>query len=244
MNITTIFYLSFYFLFCLGAVFIAAKWWETRQNDKTNEFNHLGLIALGLVAFASWSLLGDISSSKMQTPTVYTPQYEKAVDNTEFNIPGVGKVKYMRLFSEVSNAGESMDSFALRVAPMLRQYSDENGYEACGVIATNGETYSIVVGTNFGYMVCVNSSRFVLNGYQHAGATLHSHGRQGRFRPSKTDLMLMEATFAGQRANLAMVHGQALNTFSSEDIKSGPGYLAGEDGKLFYQGNGTSREIK
>lgn len=161
-----------------------------------------------------------------------------------FNIPHVGVVKYQKLFEEQSVAGESMDSFVLRIAPKLRAYSDENGYEACGVIATNDENFSIIVGTNFANMVCVNSSRFVMDGYRHAGATLHSHGRQGRFRPTKTDLMLMESAFAGQRANLVTVHGQALNAFSNEDVQSGPGYLAGENGRVFYQGNGTNREVK
>lgn len=119
--------------------------------------------------------------------------FAQEVEN--FNIPYVGVVKYQKLFEEQSTVGESMDSFVLRVAPKLRAYSDENGYEACGVIATNGETFSIIVGTNFANMVCVNSSRFVMEGHRHAGATLHSHGKQGRFRPTKTDLMLMESTF-------------------------------------------------
>lgn len=247
---TTAFYLAIYVLLSFAAIFMAAKWWEVRKYEKENQIKgspsfQFGILLAVMFGYGMFSTLGNLNTSHMKERGIVSRHYEKSSDNVEeFSIPGVGKVKYMQLFSEVSEAGESMDSFALRVAPMLRQYSDENGYEACGVIASNGQNFSIIVGTNFANMVCVNSSRFVLEGYQHAGATLHSHGRQGRFRPTKTDLMLMESTFAGQRANLAMVHGQALNAFSNEDIKSGPGYLAGENGKLFYQGNGTSREVK
>lgn len=39
-------------------------------------------------------------------------------------------------------------------------------------------------------------------------------------------------------------HGQALNAFSDADRRSGAGYLAGEDGRVFFQGNGTAREVK
>ena len=158
-------------------------------------------------------------------------------------IRGVGSVEYQRLFEAVSEPGEAMDAFVLRIAPRLRAYSDETGFEACGVLATDGEKFSIVVGTNFGYMVCVNSSTFVVDGFRHAGATLHTHGRQGRFTPSRADRLLMAESFAGQRASLAVVHGQALNAFSDADIRSGAGYLAGSDGRVFYQSKGTYREV-
>lgn len=158
-------------------------------------------------------------------------------------IPGIGRVAYQFLFEEISEPGESLDSFARRIGPRLRAYSDATGFEACGVIGTNGAHYSVIVGTNFGYMVCVNSAAFVLDGYSHAGATIHSHGKQGRFRPTKTDLLLMGETFAGGRPSLAVVHGQALNTFSDADRRSGAGYLAGENGRLFFQGNGAMKEV-
>ncbi|HDS1522628.1 TPA: hypothetical protein QEL67_000567 [Stenotrophomonas maltophilia] len=54
----------------------------------------------------------------------------------------------------------------------------------------------------------------------------------------------MGETFAGGRPSLAVVHGQALNVFSDADRRSGAGYLAGEDGRVFFQGNGTAREVK
>ncbi|HHC8922789.1 TPA: hypothetical protein ACN3MR_004284 [Stenotrophomonas maltophilia] len=157
---------------------------------------------------------------------------------------GIGRLAYQRLFEAVSLPGESLDTFAKRVGPRLRAYSDATGFEACGVLATDGERFSVVVGTNFGYMACVSSSQFVLEGFRHAGATIHSHGKQGRFHPTKTDLLLMGETFAGGRPSLAVVHGQALNAFSDADRRSGAGYLAGEDGRVFFQGNGTTREVE
>lgn len=162
---------------------------------------------------------------------------------SKIDIRGVGRLDYQPLFTEMSTEGETLDAFVVRIAPRLRAYSDETGFEACGVLATDGEKFSIVVGTNFGYMVCVNSSTFVVDGFRHAGATLHTHGRQGRFTPSRADRLLMAESFAGQRASLAVVHGQALNAFSDADIRSGAGYLAGSDGRVFYQSKGTYREV-
>ncbi|WP_313251615.1 hypothetical protein [Stenotrophomonas sp.] len=170
---------------------------------------------------------------------------EVAADDVQrVRIPGMGVVDYQRLFEVVSEPGESLDAFVLRIGPRLRAYSDAMGFEACGVLATDGERFSVVVGTNFGYMACVSSSQFVLEGFRHAGATIHSHGKQGRFHPTKTDLLLMGETFAGGRPSLAVVHGQALNAFSDADRRSGAGYLAGEDGRVFFQGNGTTREVE
>lgn len=162
----------------------------------------------------------------------------------KIRVQGIGEVPYQRLFEVVSDAGESMDAFALRVGPRLRAYSDQTGYEACGVIATDGERFSVVVGTNHAYLVCINLGSLVLDGARHAGATIHSHGKQGRFNPSRTDMLLMARNFAGQsRQGLIVVHGQAANAFSDEDKKSGPGYLAGTDGRVFFQGAGTWREV-
>ena len=168
---------------------------------------------------------------------------ETPVEVTYIDVRGVGRFPYEKLFEVMSEPDESLEAFAFRIGPRLRAYSDEAGFEACGVIATDGSRFSVVVGTNRGYMVCLNSSQLVMNGFRHAGATIHSHGKQGRFRPSKADMLLMGDTFAGQRASLATVHGQALDTFSDADMRSGAGYLAGTDGRMFFQGNGIFREV-
>lgn len=162
----------------------------------------------------------------------------------QVSIAGVGVIDYQRLFTVQSNEGETMDQFAYRIAPRIKAYSEETGFEACGVIAQKDDKFSVIVGTNFGYVVCVNSRSLVVEGFQHAGATIHSHGKQGRFNPSKTDQLFMGQHFTGRHQNLTVVHGQAQNDFSDEDRKSGAGYLAGTNGRLFYQNKGKTREIQ
>ena len=162
---------------------------------------------------------------------------------TKVSIAGVGLVDYQRLFTVESEPGESMDAFAVRIGPRIKAYSEQSGFEACGVIAQKDDKYSVVVGTNFGYVVCVNSGNLVVEGFKHAGATIHSHGKDGKFRPSKTDLAFMGQHFSGRNPNLTVVHGQKANEFSQEDHKSGAGYLAGSDGKLFHQANGRTRQV-
>lgn len=212
---------------------------------RSNRIAQVLLIVMGF--FVGIVLAIIVSKALLNDTSVLTKQQRKLdVDRAPVEyvrIPGLGRVAYQFLFEELSEPGESLDSFASRIGPRLRAYSDAMGFEACGVLATDGERFSVVVGTNFGYMACVSSSQFVREGFRHAGATIHSHGKQGRFTPSRADRLLMAESFAGQRASLAVVHGQALNAFSDADIRSGAGYLAGSDGRVFYQSKGTYREV-
>ncbi len=54
-------------------------------------------------------------------------------------VPNVGTITYEHLFDAVSEANEGLDDFMARISPRLRAFSDETGFEACGVVARNDE---------------------------------------------------------------------------------------------------------
>ncbi|PJL52193.1 hypothetical protein B9Y60_10535 [Stenotrophomonas maltophilia] len=232
MNITTIFYIAFYSLFCLGAVFIAAKWWETRQNDKTNEFNHLGLVALGLVAFASWSMLGDISSSKMQTrKDVVAPYFEKATTT----------IQRQYLGDYVSEEGESLDAFVLRTAPALAEFTNRTGFEACAYIGQNqAGLYSYSLSSIGAQLSCILDAQGIPEGFSSLGISIHSHPTATKIRPNQVDFLL--AQHAKQLLNNEVRNGGAKG-FSTADFQ-GPGYLVAGSNVLHQQGFGTVRRVK
>ncbi len=92
------------------------------------------------------------------------------------HIQGLGTVDYEHLFTDTSEPGESMDAFAARLGPRLRQFSDATGFEACGVIASEGQRFGAVIGTNRSRIACANFHAKVPQGMTSTGETIHSHG--------------------------------------------------------------------
>jgi len=168
---------------------------------------------------------------------------EVAADDVQrVRIPGIGVVDYQRLFEVVSEPGESLDAFALRIGPRLRAYSDETGYEACGVLATDGELFGVVIGSNRAHIACANFNAFRPGGMKPTGQTIHSHGVDGRFHANRNDVALQGQFFAGQMG-IKGVAGQKLNAFSKMDFEGGAGYLATPTGVIHQQGEGTVRQV-
>ena len=159
------------------------------------------------------------------------------------NVPGIGSLSYQRLFEAVSEPGESLDGFVLRIAPRLRAYSDATGYEACGVLATDGERFGVVVGTNHSHIACVNFSVYRPIGMTSYKKTMHSHGVEGKFKPNNADITLQGQHMSGRYLRINTVHGQKLAEFSDDDFRSGPGYLAAPEGRAFYH-NGTAYSVR
>lgn len=158
-------------------------------------------------------------------------------------IPGIGAVDYQHLFTETSQPGESMDAFALRLGPRLRQFSDETGFEACGVLATDGERFGVVVGSNRSHIACANFHSKVPAGMRATGQTIHSHGKERGVRANRNDLALNGEIGHGQ-GGIRRVAGQTLDAFSATDYDGGPGYLAAPQGVVLHQhGKGTSRRV-
>lgn len=162
----------------------------------------------------------------------------------QVNVKGLGVMTYQRLFEAVSEPGETLDAFVLRVSPRLRAFSDETGFEACGVLSSDGERFGVVVGTSHAHIACINFSVYRPAGMTSAKKTLHSHGSEGKFKPNRADLALQGQHMSGRYKRLNTVHGQKLNEFSDDDVRSGAGYLAGTNGRVYFQDGGAAVEVK
>ncbi len=151
---------------------------------------------------------------------------------------------YEHLFDEVSKEGETLDAFAQRIAPRLYAYSKETGYEACGVLAFQGDRFSVVVGTSLSHVACVNYASKVQAGFTPSVKTIHSHGGKKTFEASATDLILLGKDAFGSRSRSTQrVTGQNVHDFSGTDFEGGPGYLATPDGVIFQEGRGKVRQV-
>lgn len=131
---------------------------------------------------------------------------------------------------------ENINDFIKRISPFVYDYSKNTGYETCGVIASNGQNYSIVMGSNQSHIVCLNIPNLTLEGYFPTGETLHTHPGPagGSFVVNKTDKFIL-----GPLAPIKSVRGQG--GFSEDDYKSGPGYVI-ENSRVLYQ-NGKKTQI-
>lgn len=213
---------------------------------KLNHSNRWKLL-LAVIGFFVGSMI-TIIVFKKQANAIYS-QKKQVEENIEgvtqrVEIPGIGVVDYQQLFEVVSDPGESLDEFAARIGPQLRAFSDATEFEACGVIATDGERFGVVVGTNRAHIACVNFSSKAPNGMTATNETIHSHGVDDRFVANRNDKMLQGQVFQG-RVGIMSVNGQKLDNFSGMDIQSGPGYLAAPNGVVLHQAgkNGTTRVV-
>lgn len=159
------------------------------------------------------------------------------VENGFLTVPGIGKLPYHYLFEEFSAPGESLDAFVVRVAPRLRDYSRETGFEACGVIAGDGARFAVIVGSNHAHTLCVNDSRKVHAGMAHSGHTIHSHPI-GEYKVNTQDRLILGALTP---LNSRQKRGPA--GVSAEDLLSGHGYVVERNRVLHQAGENAVRLV-
>lgn len=152
-------------------------------------------------------------------------------------VHGMGAIDYQRLFEEVSEPGEAMDAFVLRIAPQLAEYTAATGFEACGAIATDGERFGVIVGSNGGHTVCVNFHSRVPAGMVFTRQTVHSHTTMKSYRLTATDTLVVRGMPAG-----AVQRGGNAERFSDEDFAA-PGYVVTSRTVKHQAGKGTERTI-
>lgn len=153
-------------------------------------------------------------------------------------VPGIGTIDYQHLFTETSAPGESLDAFILRVSPRLRDYTAATGFEACGVLASDGERFGVVIGTNHGHTACVNFPSKVPEGMAFTGQTLHNHAEERAYRANAMDLVVL-----GRGARLGRLYrSQEPDQFSAEDFQL-KGYLVGQHTVWHQQGKRTVRKV-
>jgi hypothetical protein len=132
-----------------------------------------------------------------------------------------------------SGPGESLHAFLRRIAPQLRAYSDKTGFEACGIIGTDGHGgFGVVLGSSHSHIGCANDPAREIDGMTSTGETIHSHGRQGlRIRANAADVIMMGSPIDPPR----YMGGFDLMRFSDADFAH-PGYLATPSGLLYQAG--------
>lgn len=205
--------------------------------------DRLKLLTALLVAGMTMTAVPGYGVASGDAPRVDAGQMPPVTE--QIRIPGIGVVPWTRLFEEVSRPGESLEDFLARVGIRLREFSDATTFEACAAVATDGQRWGVVVGTNGGRISCAVLGKAVPTGMRAMYATIHSHGN-GAGKLTEADLLLKGIPRdAKSRMRLGTVWGQSLDKFSQEDLKGPPGYLAMPDGGLLYHdGEGQVRKVK
>lgn len=153
------------------------------------------------------------------------------------DIRGLGGLDYQHLFTARSEPGESLDAFMVRIGSRLRDWTRAEGFEACAAIASDGERFGVVVGTNRGHTVCVNFHAKVPVGMTATGQTVHSHTTMRRYRLTQADLLVVGGGRVG-----AVQRGDNPELFSEEDF-SAPGYMVSGTTVWHQAGKGTERAV-
>lgn len=151
------------------------------------------------------------------------------------------QLPYEALGTFISQPGEDMTQFLIRVSPELRAFSNKTGYEACGVVAVDasGKQFGIVLGSTMSHLGCAAYASKVPAGMTASGKTLHDHAG-GSFRMSRADKIL---TGMDSVDHPVWINGEDIYHFSSTDFQGGPGYLATPDGLVYQDGPGTARMV-
>lgn len=152
----------------------------------------------------------------------------------------VSALPYEHIADLTSLANETEHAFLRRIAPQLRAYSDRTGFEACGVIAADGEgRFGVVLGSSRSHIGCANDPARMPAGMTSTGETIHSHGRPGlRVRATAADWVLM----GSPQDPPHFIGGFDLNHFSDQDYEH-PGYLATPAGLLYQAGKAQVERV-
>ena len=185
-------------------------------------------------------LLALISSqARAASLDIEVKKIENHVETIQVKVQGT--IEYQILFEVIGKEGQTIDEFAAQISPLLREWSDETHFEACGVIATDGKKYGIQIGSAKSHIGCTNFHDLTPEGMTSTNKTIHSHGTDQKFQVSEVDTKLMGETYGGgsygknTRRNFQFMSGQDLSTFSDADFSGGEGYLAIPNGGLLYQ---------
>lgn len=143
----------------------------------------------------------------------------------------------------VSEPGEALGDFILRIAPSLDQHTLASGHEVCGMVAADSERYGVRLGSTKGAMTCSMSRSNVPDGMRALNVSIHSHPHTRSVFPTSADVSFY--------AENPMVSGRMVKRgrpekvggayFSDGDYAAGPGYLVAEGQVLYQEGKGTER---
>lgn len=151
------------------------------------------------------------------------------------------------VFEAISEPGEEIDPFVLRVAPKLAEFTKQSGREACGFVAKDAQEDLLGVRfyTSGGAMTCMLIRSLVPDGMFALRTSIHSHPERSVVMPTMADMKYYQDN--PMASGRAIVRGRPEQvggrTFSDADYAVGPGYVVAR-GEVHHQaGKGTERLV-
>ncbi|MBV6883194.1 hypothetical protein [Xanthomonas euvesicatoria] len=155
--------------------------------------------------------------------------------------------KGLHLAEIVSEPGEGLEAFMLRLAPVLDRHTRESGHEVCGMVAqsADSEQFGVRLGTTKGAMTCSMSRSNVPAGMRALNVSIHSHPHNRSVLPTAADVSFYAENplSSGRMVKRGRSERVGGAYFSSGDYAAGPGYLVAEGQLLYQEGKGTERNL-
>ncbi|WP_323162628.1 hypothetical protein [Stenotrophomonas maltophilia] len=155
--------------------------------------------------------------------------------------------KGVHLAEIVSEPGEALEAFMLRLAPVLDRHTRESGHEVCGMVAqsADAERFGVRLGTTKGAMTCSMSRSNVPDGMHALNVSIHSHPHTRSVLPTAADVSFYAENplSSGRMVKRGRSERVGGAYFSSGDYAAGPGYLVAEGQLLYQEGKGTERNL-
>lgn len=162
----------------------------------------------------------------------------------EVTFDGFVGLPYEQVAVEVSEPGESLDGFVLRLAPVLDAFTARTEWEACGVLAQDeAGRYAAVIGSVQASLSCATSTENVPEGFVAMGQSIHSHPATPDVRPTPSDEAIQRMHGIRGAAYKAVKKNTGSKGFSPVDFQAGPGYLVVAGKVLHQHGLRTTREV-
>ncbi|WP_288431778.1 hypothetical protein [uncultured Stenotrophomonas sp.] len=166
------------------------------------------------------------------------------------SVPPTGKEpswKGVHLAEIVSEPEEALETFMLRLAPVLDRHTRESGHEVCGMVAqsADAERFGVRLGTTKGAMTCSMSRSNVPDGMHALNVSIHSHPHTRSVLPTAADVSFYAESplSSGRMVKRGRSERVGGAYFSSGDYAAGPGYLVAEGQLLYQEGKGTERNL-
>ena len=157
---------------------------------------------------------------------------------------GFNRLPYQQVAIKLSQPGESLDDFVVRVAPIFDAFTARTEWEACGMLAQDATgRYALVIGTLQAALSCGTSRDNVPEGFTAIGQTVHSHPRTKTVRPTPSDLEIQRQSGLRGLPYKAVESNKGAKSFSPEDFAAGPGYLVSAGRILHQAGLKTVRTV-
>lgn len=199
------------------------------------------LAALALaaaLALPSLALAQEAAPAAPEDPVVLEESALRVVGFSGFH-----RLPYQQVAIKLSEPGEGLDEFVVRVAPLFDEFTARTEWEACGELAREpGGRYALVIGTLQAALSCGTSEANVPEGFVAIGQSVHSHPRTRTVRPTASDREIQRQAGLRGLPYKAVESNRGARSFSPEDVAAGPGYLVAS-GRVLHQA-GSLKDVR